>query len=227
MRIILFVLVCSLLFSSCFCECCGCEGAAGEIDLTVLDMDNKPISGVTLGPYTYQNGVTARSFLNQTYLTDAKGQIHVNYVFPIDSYTDWTLAATDFNDFKAINYVKSPYSYTPEHKKITTIDTIRMDVVKPMTLRFKSNKTDVQGLFLRVYVDDYLTYIKVKRDFYYNITPHLLGTALDTTIQVNAYSKAELYISAGLRFQNSTLNVYQSKKLDNYERRDSVILFQF
>lgn len=210
-----------LLFESCYCECCACEGAAGEIYLTVLDMDNKPIKNVTVGPYL------PYSFIKGRFQTDEKGQVKMNYVFPIDASVSWSLAATDENDYKAVDYIESPYSYTPEHKKITSIDTIRMDVLKPITLRFKSNKTGIKSLYLRVYEGSYPNYKKIKRDFYLQTIPLSATMPLDTTIQVSAYSKAEITILTGLEFGLSTPTQYQNRKLSDYEQRDAVFLFEF
>ncbi len=226
-RLFLFFWGFCLLFSSCG-ECESCEGAAGEIYLTVLDMDNKPISGVIVGPHVYANGITSRSFLTQTLKTDEKGQVHTTYVFPVDSYTDWTLAVKDINDLKAVNYIKSPYNYTPKNKKITTIDTIRMDVLKPLTVRIKSNKPNIQNFYLNVSMTDYPIQTKINRNFYSQSPKISSGIPLDTTIQIPAaYAKAELNITAGLQFANQTLNVYQTKSLGNYARRDTVFLFEF
>jgi hypothetical protein len=227
-RVFFFFLSCCVLFSSCYCEeCCACEGASGEIDLSVLDMDNKPITNVTVGPYIYPNGNNTYSFFKQTYQTDAKGQIHFNYVFPIDSYTDWTLAVGDFNDYKPVNFIKSPYSYTPSHKKITVIDTIRMDVLKPITLRFKSNRTDIKSLNINVFRSNYPVSTNISRDFYFKTINRSSGVLLDTTIQVNAYSKAEFTISSRMNFSNAPLDVSKSKVINNYVRRDTVFVFEF
>lgn len=225
-RVFLFFLTCSFLFSSCYCECCACEGAAGEVDLTVLDMDNKPISGVTVGPYVYPFGNNTYNFFKQTYQTDAKGQVHINYVFPTDSYANWTLAVADGTDLKAVNYVKSPYNYTPEHKKVTLIDTIRMDVLKPIMVRFKSNKTGFKSIGLHIFWEDYAVETKIKRNFYWQ-SLKIASMPLDTIVQVPAYAKAELNIAGSLEFANSALDLHRIKKLANYARRDTVFTFEF
>jgi hypothetical protein len=214
----------SLLFSSCYCECCQCEGAIGDLDVRVLDMDNKPLKGILVSQKSYSSALNA-------FITDDKGSIITRLTWSPDSRTDWSWAATDSFGYKAVNYLESPYSYTPEHKQITIIDTIRMDVLTPITLRFKSNKADVKNLYINVSKDDSQPYLKVskpqKRDFYAKTFQFTSLSPIDTTIQVNVFSKAAFTISSSLFGTNPQGNIYRSKTINNYARRDTVFLFEF
>jgi hypothetical protein len=216
-RALLIVLGCCLLFPSCECE--YCEGASVDINITVLDMDNKPLSGKGVDQKDYTR-------FSQTAQTNEKGEAKMAFIWPSDTHRSWTLSVADATDYKTVNYVKIPYDYTPARKRISLIDTIRMDVLRPITVRFKTNRTDAKDLIMDVYSLNALA-DKQTRTFHFSSLIRSPTTPLDTTIQVNVYAKAAFYIYGRMNFSNTPLDSSKDKLIPNYARRDTVFLFEF
>jgi hypothetical protein len=218
---LIIIALLSLLVTSCKldCECCGCEGALFEANVFVFDMDGKPMVGKKIdisGGY----GI---------FRTDKNGFLKFTSKWSADSYIEWKLLIVDSSDYKSVNFLKSPVTYTPVNEKVTIADTIRMDTLKRLTIRLKTSKSNVDRLFLSVLREsDSDSYGKVsqavKRDFitlYKSASPQL-----DTTIQIEVYSKAAFKIRSEMVFKNPVSVVNRNLNILNFEKRDS-ILFEF
>jgi hypothetical protein len=207
----------SLLNSSCECECCSCEGALFEANVVVVDMDGKPMVGkkIDISP---AYGI---------FRTDKNGFLKFSGKWGADSYFSWKISVGDSSDSTAINFLTSPISYTPENEKVTITDTIRIDVLKPITIRLKTSSNNVDRIFLSVThkpnSNSYGQVVQVvKRDFLtFNKSA---SPQLDTTIQVNVYSKAAFYISSGMTFKNPVSFLNRNVYFENFEKRDTVLI---
>ncbi len=224
--IVLFFLCLSV--SSCFfldCECCGCEGGIFEAQVAVVDMDNKPIKDIAVGSKWQYSLTISRVSTNE------QGQAAFKINWGPDVSTSLTLAATDGAGYKAVNYLEGPYRYTPEHKVITFIDTIKMDVLRPISIRLSTKRTDVKNVALFVERNDYpyLTsqYKKVERRSFITLNNATNTPQLDTTIQVNVYSKASFNIYGRLSFKNAPVDSSYGIFVPDYANRDSVFLLAF
>ena len=214
---LIIVALLSLLFASCECECCSCEGALFEANVFVVDMDGKPIVGKKINILAGYG----------IFRTDKNGFLKFSGKWSADSNSSWKLSVEDSSDFRAINYLESPISYTPENEKVTITDTIRIDVLKPITIRLKTSSNNVDRIFLSVShkseSNSYGNVVQVvKRDF---LTLNKSATPqLDTTIQVNVYSKAAFYIESEMTFENPFSFLNQKVYFGNFEKRDTVLL---
>jgi hypothetical protein len=214
---LVIIAILSLLIESCQCECCSCEGALFEANVIVIDMDGKPIVGKKIN-INAANGI---------FRTDKNGFLKFSSKWSADSYSAWKLSVEDSSDFRAINYLESPISYTPENEKVTITDTIRIDVLKPITIRLKTSSNNADRIFLSVtHKPNSTSYGQVvqvvKRDFLtFNKSA---SPQLDTTIQVNVYSKAALYIQSGMTFKNPVSFLNRNVYFENFEKRDTVLI---
>jgi hypothetical protein len=164
---------------------------------------------------------------NGIFRTDKNGFLKFSSKWSADSYSAWKLSVEDSSDFRAINYLESPISYTPENEKVTITDTIRIDVLKPITIRLKTSSNNADRIFLSVtHKPNSTSYGQVvqvvKRDFLtFNKSA---SPQLDTTIQVNVYSKAALYIQSGMTFKNPVSFLNRNVYFENFEKRDTVLI---
>jgi hypothetical protein len=216
---LVIIAILSLLIESCTCECCSCEGALFEANVVVVDMDGKPMVGkkIDISP---AYGI---------FRTDKNGFLKFSSKWSADSYFSWKLSVADSSDFKAVNFLESLTSYTPENEKLTINDTIRIDALKRITIRLKTSKSNVDEMYLSVLRDSYLESSgkvskAVKRDFL-TLTKSKLSQ-LDTTIQVEVYSKAAFKIQSSVRFKNPFSGISRDTVFKDFEKRDSV-LFEF
>jgi hypothetical protein len=214
---LVIIAILSLLIESCQCECCSCEGALFEANVIVIDMDGKPIVSKKID-INAANGI---------FRTDKNGFLKFSSKWGADNYIAWKLSVEDSSDFKAINFLESPISYTPENEKLTITDTIRMDVLKPITIRLKTSSNDIDRVFLSVtHNPDFKSYgqvVKVARRDFLTFTKSA-SPQLDTTIQVNIYSKAAFYISSNMTFKNPVSFLNRNVYFGDFEKRDTVLI---
>ena len=198
-----------------------------DINGVLLDMDGKPLSGFNIDQ---KRGGT----VFHTFKTDNKGQFNGHFSWNSDEALVWSLSISDTIGYKAVNYLESTNPYVPHAAKIAVVDTLRMDVLKPITLHIKTNRSDIRSLQVSVSGGNYSVYSlayshisKPQKRVFLNTYKLSSTPQLDTTIVIQAYSKAGFDITSTLYFKNDPLVISKSMEVLNYAKRDTVFLFEF
>ena len=215
----------SLSLSGClrlFEECPDCLSSAVDLTAVVVDMDNKPMQGIVV------NSQLPEKVSGGNFVTDKQGQISLKFVWPPNSSSSWSLKVEDKLDLKTVNNLAG--SYAPTAEKITITDTIRIDTLKTIKIRLKTNRTDANGIGCTTSTNYFATsqiFRKpIDRTFdYLNRTRQ--ASPIDTVIQMRAYSKAAFRIRSSMTFVNTGFTGLRDTLIKDYGQRDSVFVFEF
>ena len=223
-RLFVAVFLCLSLLgcSSPFEECPNCLSSAVDITAVVVDMDNKPMQGIVV------NSKLPDALGSSNLFTDKQGQISLKFVWSRNSSSSWSLKVEDKLDLKTVNYLAGPYLPTAE--KITITDTIRIDTLKTIKIRLKTNRTDANGIGCTTSAG-YLSTSQIFRtpiartfDF---LNRTRQASPIDTVIQMRVYSKAAFRISRSMTFVNTGFTGWRDTLIKDYGQRDSVFVFEF
>jgi hypothetical protein len=124
---------------------------------------------------------------------------------------------------------KDEWLYT---KRMSIKSSMKMMSLSFITVRFKSNRTDITRLYINILQDQSYSSpskvsIPIKRVFYTNTINYAVSVPIDTTIQVNAYAKAGFSISSSVTIKAQPSSIGRILILKDYAKRDEVFLFEF
>ena len=200
-------------------ECLDCDAAPVEINVVIADMSGKPLTN---------KKVTAEGFrINQAAISDINGRVSLSFKWfsdPDAGQKAWRVSVAEANDsYKTLDFIEGP-SYTPL-QKYTINDTIKMDTLKTMSVRLKTNRSDVRSISVNADIrNDYSATVKKKVERTLGSFSVFTNTPqLDTTVQIKVFAKAAFQLSSSMYFGNNPLNTRRDTTIKAFANRDSVV----
>ncbi|MDZ7877627.1 MAG: hypothetical protein U5L45_08150 [Saprospiraceae bacterium] len=136
-----------LIIFGAFASCVALDNASPvEAAVTLVDFKGQPLKNRVVFVEGYGT-------IRKEQLTDDKGQTQLNFNW--DGYNEsgtsvWAIQAVEDTSFKMTNLLFSPNGGHGNSRKYTIADTIRMDTLRPLKIRVKTNRTDLEYLRLQV-----------------------------------------------------------------------------
>ena len=185
-----------------------------RMTVSVVDMDGKALKGRTVKIYrsiSSFHGELYNAVADSWAVTDANGQAVLNYSLNIsDSSQDFAVVTADDDDvYKCVNIVMHSLD-NKKHATIKKTGTVQMDSLVPLKMRFKTERTDVQGVSVGVYNDPFLysqqdfnTISRIfQKEFIKTTTPKL-----DTIITTKVFSKAKFILWNYMSFTKDPVSI--------------------
>jgi hypothetical protein len=226
----------------------GCKSNCSrkfQADCVVVDMDGKLIIDKKVDLFVLANSswdldnakigfdnvrITSRSPL-QTQTTDNSGVAHfdVEEDVCVDFSKVFCFVPQDDTQFKAVNFlvIDGPItsSFDETRNKNNFKETLRMDKIKPLTIRFKASRNDIVSCVINTEYKNNSLIHDLKRNIV-SFTKNQTAMGLDTTVTVSAFVKQTFKIKTVTTSANGEfLTSYEI--VDAGVNRDSVLLIKF
>ena len=242
-----------LIFGVLLCLMNGCmNDSIGSIaystTITVVDSDNKPLSGQKV-KLVHGYGVRADTFSfssrNQSRykwdstVTDNLGKAMFNYELTIsESHQDYAAFATEEDKvWKNIEMISHTMNENHSNKSVNSLNfTLRKDSLVPLSVRVQRANNSVGGISFGVYSDELQTYsnsngtesrINSRNFFTWSNESVML---VDTTFAVKVYSKASCNIASStllVQGNNKFWMPHKSIKFNPYDFKTKELVLQF
>jgi hypothetical protein len=226
MKNILFVFFC--LFFLGTTSCIKDKSQSQETTVTVVDVDGKPIKERLVNIFVNSQRFFGFFQGNQqafaTGFTDANGQVVLRYKLDLsETPTQFVMAiAQDDESVRALNIVTHQgFSSTSGTSK--TSGTIVMDSMTTFTMRFKTDRTDVQALSVQAGTESIIftsTGTSIISRTFLGSFAQTATPRLDTVLTTKVYAKAPFNISASMSFKTNPFNINKGtiKFIKNQDR---------
>ena len=226
------------VFTSCIIGCKNRCEKAFSVDCIILDMDNNPLVNRQIDLLSMANSssdfTSGRAIRPiQTKKTDDTGVAHFNV--EVDICVDFTpvfvVVPKDDSEFKAVNFlvINEPGNAFKTANSLTYKsnfnETLRMDKLKPLNIRYKSTRNDIVSCSTtsRLHFMNNNDLITYSRGNFVSFTKNQTAMALDTTINVSGFAKQAFKIETVTKVANGeTFKTYDI--VDSSFNRDSVFL---
>jgi hypothetical protein len=247
-HLLIFLFSLMVLFTTCITGCKSNSSRKFQADCIVVDMDGKPIIDRKVELLVFAND--SRELDNakisfgyvriitkpprQTQTTDNLGVAH----FDVDEEIigDFTpvfgFVPQDDTEFKAINYLvidnPATSSFDQPRNKRDFKETLRMDKIKPLTIRLKASRNDIVSCVINTEYQD-IKSNSLTHDLKRNIvsfTKTQTAMGLDTTFTVPAFVKQTFKIKTVMTSANGEFFISYDI-VDAGVNRDSVLLIKF
>ncbi len=202
------------------------------VEVLVTDFNGKPLPNKVVQ--------TAGSASKDIETTDVNGFAKAHFLWLDGCFSDycefWSLSASDDYNMVATNVVLSPTSSTPKGNVSVTIkETIKMDSLINISLRLKSERTDIDHVELTVYAaghktTDCYTDKATSQPMYHDFGKLYITTPtsrLDTVVSIKAYKTFTFGITARLYTKASTFSYDKNLRISTFEARDTILFNTF